>query len=48
MKIYLQFIRNKKRMEELAEKLGRTHPKVLAQSRVVDKLVLQLQGRSAG
>lgn len=34
-------------LHEMAAELGRTHPDVLEQSRKVDGLVLQLQGRFA-
>jgi len=42
-----KFIIERGKMINLAAKLGRTHPKVLEQSRKVDKLHMQLQRRPA-
>jgi len=46
-KINLQYQVERAKMERLAAKLGRTHPKVIEQSRKVDKLHMLLQRRPA-
>lgn len=47
-KIYLQIERQKLALVELATTYGREDPRVLAASRRLDKLVVELQRRMAG
>lgn len=43
--LYLRVAMGRERLEELADRYGREDPRVLAQSRRLDKLVVELQRR---
>lgn len=45
--MYLRFIKAKQQLIEIAEQYGINHPRVMACSRKVDALVVELQKRKA-
>lgn len=46
--LYLRVAMGRKRLEELVTRHGREDPRVLAYSRKLDKLIVELQRRMAG